>query len=323
MKRIGGLVALFIAAAAWADPALVDFDLALVYPDALGGMSYDRVEKYEQPAFGYSVFYRKQGGFMAEITVFNLGRNNIADGHLVDGIKLVFESAERTLERKEEQGVISAFRKRGSTVVPAKGAMRFANTVYQFSESRVVDGLTNSVQRMQSTYATATRGNFVKLDFTFDLVESSAARSMAEQLIAGIIQMLQAHPSEEELLLAACDALVCDPAGYGGLMAAQRVIAKAQSMEGLNVYTQFFVWPDGYQKPKNADLLVAAYFAGMLKVVIPQQLVEGGEYEGFLALLEAYDSMRRRGAIDAIPELDEWIKTGDRKTLFDQMMIDY
>ena len=77
----------------------------------------------------------------------------------------------------------------------------------------------------------------------------------------------------------------------GGLTAAQHLLAKTKTMGNLNVYTHLFVWPTGYySKPKNADLLIAGYFAGMLQVVVPKKL-------------------------------EEWAKHPDRRALFDQLLI--
>lgn len=317
MKRIAAL--LLIAQAAWAGPAFVDFDLGLVFPAELGGLAYDRTEKYSNEDFGYSVFYRRGETFEASATIYTLGRTAIPDGHAGDGINLVVQSVEGLLKRDQEQGAKSALRKRGTAVSPAKGRIQFASTVFQYEEPRLVDGVSNAVQRIHAVYVTGQRSRFIKLDFAFDLVENAAAGGMSQKMVEELIGMLSKTPDEEALLMAACDALILDPCGHGGRTAAQRVLAKTQTMDNLNVYPFLFAWPDGYSKPKTADLLVAAYFAGMLQVVVPQKLDVGGEYEGFLALLKAYEAMRAKDEIEALPQLDEWLKVGDKKALLEQL----
>jgi hypothetical protein len=319
MKKLAVLAALLGVLSSHAESGCVDFGLGLIFPKELGGIPYNRAEKYSTADMGYSIFYQ-QGHFQAEISVYTFGRTTIPNGPAGDGIDLAFQSAESMLKKQEEAGIISGLRKRGSTIVPRKGPIRFANTVFQYAEPRAAEGRTNAVQRIQSVYATGAHNHFIKLDYRFDLSENKTARPMSEQMVKQLIQLIHAENDDTTLLMAACcDALVLDPAGYGGRTAAQRVLAAAKEHDGLNVYTHLFAWPDGYRKPKTADLLVAAYFAGMLKTIVPQQLEEGGEYEGFLAMLQAYEAMRAKEQIEPLEKLDQWLETADKKTLFDQL----
>jgi len=303
-----------------AEAGFVDFDLGLIYPQELGGMRFDRVEKYESEDLGYTVFYTRDGGFSAEVSVYTLGRDSIEDGHKGTDIALVFQSVEGLMNKEQEGGVISGMRKRKASEIPAKGDIRFANQIFQFSQPRVVEGRTNAVPRINSVYAKAAHNHFFKVQFRFDTVNGKVAGGMVKQLITQLITTIKTESSEEQLLLAGCDALINNPSDYAGRIAGQQVWAKARTMGNLNVYTHLFVWPDGYGKPKNADLLTAAYFAGMLKVVVPQKLEEGGEEEAFEAMLEAYKNMRFRNDIEVIPKLDEWLKNPDKKALFQQLL---
>jgi hypothetical protein len=316
MKRIGMLIVWGIALAAGAGPAFIDYELNWIFPQNLGGLPYEAAEKYNNPALGYSVFYKQGTSFDAVVSVYNLGRTAIPDGCKGEGVDLVLQSVESALEMRQEKSGIAGLKKRGSTVVPRQGDIQFASTVFQYAE-----GQTNTVQKIKSAYVTGFRGNFVKLEFTFDLLEGSKARTMADEMVDQLIEVFKGQPDEQALLLASCAAVLHDPAGHGGRTAAQRVMAKAQTMGNLNVYTHLFVWPDGYGKPKNADLLIVAYFAGMLPVVVPQQLEEGGAVEAFAAMLGAYQIMRAKEQIDPIPEFDEWAKHPDKKALFNQLMI--
>jgi hypothetical protein len=319
MKWLGAVICL-ISMQAVADTALVDFDQGLVFPQELAGMACCKVEKYTNEDLGYSLFYKRDGGFGAEVSVFTFGRDSIPDSCKIADLDVVFQGVESWQKRQEGGGLIANVRKRGGTEVPRSGDTRFANVVFQYSEPRAEEGMTNSVPCILSVYATAAHNRFFKIQFNFDASENRAARTMAEQLVEQMVDTVKSKHSEDELLLAACDALVNDPSGYGGRSAAQRIWAKAQAMGDLNIYTHLFVWPDDYRKPKNADLLVAAYLAGMLKVVVPQKLDAGGEKEAFIAMLRAYENMRTRNDIESIPQLDEWTKHPDKRALFDELL---
>ncbi len=323
MKWMGVSLCLLGCAAAWADSAFVDFDRGLIHPAELGGMPCERVEKYNDPSLGYTVFYQRGDTFSAEVSVLTYGRDAIETGAKADGIEMVFEAVEMLQERAEESGIIGKVSKRGATVVPSKGDLRFASRVYQFNVPRVGELGTNSVPRIASVYVTGAKNAFVKIEFRFDVAEGRAARAMADQLVKQQISMLRAEPSPDELLLAACDAAVYNPADHGGRAAAQRVFARARSMGELNIYDALFVWPRNYGKPENADLLVAAYFAGMLQVVLPAKAEAGGEYEAFAAMLTAYEAMRARDDIDSIPRLDEWLKAPDRAALYQSLLVEF
>jgi hypothetical protein len=320
MKRIGCLWLLVTAGRVFSDPAdsaFVDYDLDWIFPQTLGGLKYAAVEKYDNTDLGYSVFYSLDESFDAVVSVYNMGRPAIPDGCRGEGIDLVFDSVQGLLERDQKQGKVSGLKKRGTAVVPKEGELRFLSAVFHYLE-----GPPSGVQKIEATYVTGLRNNFLKLQFTFDLLEGKKAQPMADQMIEQLITMVQAPADEQNILLASCAAVLCDPAGYGGRTAAQRVLAKAQGMENLNVYTHLFVWPEGYQKPKTADLLIAAYFAGMLPVVVPQQLEEGGEVEAFTAMLKAYQVLRSKEQIVALPEFEKWMQSPDKQALFDQLMLD-
>jgi hypothetical protein len=301
----------------------VDFDLGLVFPDKLGGLSFDRVEKYNNADLGYSVFYKKSDTFGMDLSVYNLGSASIPDGIQQEQVDRIVRNAETRLKWRQKSGEISNLQKRGTTVVPKKGEIKFSNTVFQYKEFRLLEGTTHTVQKIHSVYVTGARGNFIKMEFAFDLIENKVARSVSKRMVQQVIEILKTRLDEEGLLMAACDAAVHDPAGHGGRTAAQHLMAKAKTMENLNIYPHLFVWPtDYYSKPKNADLLVAAYFAGMIKVVVPQNLDEGGEREGFASMLAAYQALRAKEQIKSIPQFDEWSKVPDKNALFERLLIE-
>jgi len=321
MKRIIGF-GLFLLAGLTvsvdAKSAFIDFEQGWVFPQELGGLAYSSTEKYDNSDLGYTVFYELGDSLEAIVSVYNLGHESIPTGYQGEGVDLVFESVKGLLDLQQKQTKISGLKIRGTTIVPKNGAIRFMSTVYQYMEPALT-----GVQKIRSVYVVGTHNNFLKLEFTFDLLDGKKARQIADQMIFQLTEMIQAGQlSEQELLLACCEAFLYDPGGYGGRTAAQFLMGKAQAMEYLNVYTHLFVWPDGYRKPQNSDLLIAAYFAGMLQVVVPQQLEEGGEFEGFIAMLEAYQVLRSKEQIDAIADFDEWGPLPDKKALFNQLLID-
>lgn len=323
MKWIGVLAGILVVQAAVADSAHVDFDLGLIFPQKLGGMPCDMLEKYNNEDLGYSLFYSLGEALSAEVSVLNMGRSEIPDGPSGDGVEMILQSVENLMSKKQEGGAISNFKKRGSLVVPKQSPLQFSNRVFQYSEVRVAGVTSNSVPRMNSVYVSGAKNNFIKVEFNFDVAKGKEARVMADQLVKQLVLLLIAENPEDDLILAACDAVIYNPGDYSGKAAAQRVFAKAQTMGDLNVYDAFFVWPQDYSKPENADLLMAAYFAGMLKVVIPRKLEHGGEFEAFAAMVQAYEAMRARDQIKAIPEFEEWVKAPDKKQLYQKLLVDF
>ena len=323
MKWSSIILSVFAVQLVMADAAFVDFDLGLVFPQQLGGMACETVENYIDEGMGYTVFYKRDDHFRAEISVYNFGRTTIETGHNVDGIGMLLQGVESELQRKKKDGLIGKVQKRGSLVVPKKSAIQFANTVFQYSELREVNGIEKQITCIQSIYLTAAHNNFVKVQFYFDVAQNKSARASAEQMIQQVVTMLKGDLSEDQLILAACDAVFYNPADYSGKSAAQRVGKKTMSMGELCIYDAFFVWPDGYGAPENSDLLKLAYFAGMLKVVIPQKLASGGECEAFVAMVKTYEVMRKRNQITAIAQLDEWAKVDDKKALYQKLLIEF
>ncbi|QBG48796.1 hypothetical protein EGM51_15820 [Verrucomicrobia bacterium S94] len=323
MKWTFLLAGLLFSPGVWAGAVFVDFDKELIFPQQIAGMSYAAFAKYENDNLGYSVVYTN-GSFRCAVSLLNMGRSAIPDGYRSDGVSMMLEAVETDLQRQVEEGRISKVRNRGGTVVPKKSPLQFANRVFQFMENRDAGIGRETVPRIQSVYITGSHNHFVKVEFGFDVAENQRARVTADQLLKELVLLLIAEPAEKELLLAACEIAIDDPAGYPGQTAAQRVYEKIQTMDELCFYDAFFVWPqERYRKPKNADFLTTAYFAGMLRAVLPEDLESGGEVEAFEAMLEAYENMRAREQITEIPQLEEWIRAADRRALYRKLLVEF
>ncbi len=318
MKKSVAWLVLLGTASVWAGAGYVDLDLNMVFPDKLGGLEYQRMEKYSNETLGYSVFYAKDPGLSAEVTVFTLGKENIGTGHEAPGIAAVFDETKKMLDKRDARGEIAQLKLRGKSIVPDSGKIRFASVVYQFDD--ISGG--EPQKKLIATYATAARGNFIKLDFTFDIAKSGEAKAASEQMVKQLIEAFSSKPTEEDIILAACTAVIANPMSYGGSRSAQKVVEYAKTLD-LGVYEELFVWPDGWQKPKNTEMLIAAYFAGMLKVVIPEGAEAGGDFEAFVAMLNAYEVMLKNGDIKNIAEFDEWLKAEDQAALYEQLLIKY
>jgi len=318
MKRMGWLLALGFALTAGADPGFIDFEQNWIFPGKLGGMKYRTVEKYEDTSLGYSVFYReRRTSFQAEVSVCNLGYNPIPDGYAGEAIDAVLKGVGSELEWRQKNGKIKRLKKRGTAVVPKDGDFRFASVVYEYVESGRA-----ATPVFLSTYVAGIKNRFIKIRFSFNQSDGAAAKAKETEMISQIAKMVTTPPDEKELLLASCSIFLDDPSSYGGRLAARYLMAKAQAMDNLNVYTHLFAWPTGYySKPRNADLLIAGYFAGMLQVVVPQNLDEGGEYEAFLAMLKTYETMRKKDQIKSIEKFDEWLEAPDKKALYEKLLI--
>lgn len=319
MKRIGffGVVLVFsMVFAAAAKPAFVDYEHGWIFPQTLGGLPYELGEKYQNDDFGYSVFYRQGDNFAAEVSVHKLGDKPIVDGCKGNAIDIMLKRTEAILKVRQVKEEIAGLKKRGVAVVPPRGALQFTSIVFQYS-----DGDIDGVKKIQATYLTGLRDNIVKLEFTFDLVDGKKAQAMANQMIKQLIGVITTDAGEEELLLASCAACLHDPAGHGGRAAANYVIEKAATMDNISLYPHLFPWSDDESPHENINLLSAAYVAGMIQVVVPQKLEEGGgDYEGFVAMIGAYQTMRAKDQITPISPLDEWAAHPDKKALFAKLL---
>lgn len=300
----------------FAGAAFIDFEQKLIFPEELGGMTFDRVEKYSNEALGYSLFYAKGDTFQAEVSISNLGHDTIVDGHTAAEKAQISKRLKIMLERQQDNKEISDLRRRGSNIVPNKGPLRFAYTVFQYKNAE-------GDQRLHAVYATGARDNYIKIEFVFDLTAGKQGSAMADKMQAQLVKLLRSRPNNQALLLSACDVLLLNPTSYGGQRSAQYVMGEAEKMGNLNIYPELFAWPDGWRTPKNANLLIAAYFAGMMKVVVPKKLDSGGDAEAFMAMISAYETMRANETIEVIPKLDEWAKAPNKRVLFNQLMVEF
>lgn len=322
MRPFGLLVAMAIAGtafAAQAEPALVDFERNWIFPRDLGGLRYVVSEKFAEEDFGYRILYRAGEACEAEINVYDLGQESIPDGWEGEGIDLVLKTVEDELQLRLKRGEIENLKRLQTTVFPKSGAIRFATVVSCYNKTDAPD-----TKKMEATYVTALKGRFIRLRFAFDNAEAGKANAMGRQMVAQLAEMAAAQPGGEEILMTSCSVFLNDPGSFGGITAAQYLMDKAQAMGNLNVYTDLFVWPTGYySKPRNVELLIAGYFAGMLQVVVPQQLDEGGEYEAFSAMLDTYRILRSKEQISEIKKIEEWAKHPDRRALYKELLQEF
>lgn len=321
MKWIGLFLAVIGVQSAMGEAAFVDIELKRVYPRPLAGLAFDVAEKYNE-AFGYSLFYSRGADFKLELSVYDLERGAIETGHDVDGIALVLDYLESELNKQLQNEAITDLRKRGVSVVPAKGETQFSNVIFQYSTEQEIDGQLKPVSRVRSIYVTGAHNNFFVAKLDWNAAEGKTAKGVVEKLVEQLAEIIDNTPDDKEMLLAACEAAIRDPASYAGQVSAQYVVQVAQAQGNLQVYEGLFAWPDGYRKPKNADLLVAAYFAGMLQVVVPEDLGSGGGAEAFDAMLRAYETMRANNQIQSITQLDEWLKVSDTAERYKKALID-
>jgi hypothetical protein len=297
----------------------VDFKRYWAFPDKLGGVPFEKVEKYDRESFGYSVFYRDGDQLGATVTIYDMGHADIPDGCKGEGVETVLESVDRALTLRVKKGEIGNLKKRGRTVVPKNGRLQYASVMYQYADASITNGIN---LKLHAAYVTGWTGKYLKLEFAFGVEQRDRARSMADAMIGQLTQLVQKELDEDELAMAACSAFLLDPNGYGGRTAAGKIQGVVQSMGDLNIYTHLFAWPEDHGKPRNADLLVMAYFAGMLEVVLPAGLENGGECEGFIAMLETYRKLRGQQQIEEIPDLEKWLAVEDKRVLFDELLVD-
>ncbi len=318
MKRMGFLgLAWGLAFSTGADPALVDFERNWIFPQELGGLKYEVSEKYETADLGYRILYRKGESFEAEVAIYDLGREAIPNGGKGEGIDRVLQSVEDDLQLRLKYRELDALKKLKTRIVSKEKILRFATAKSTYTETAPPN-----TKKVQAIYVTGIQNQFVRLRFTFDWRKRGSALEMANQMMAQLTKTTTAQPKEEELLMASCSTFLNDPYSYGGLSSAKYLMDKAKEMDNLGVYTHLFVWPMEYwDKPENADLLVAAYFAGMLQVVVPQKRDEGGDFEAFEAMLNTYETLRSKDQVGDIAKIEEWAKHPDRRALYEKLLI--
>lgn len=316
MKPLGWLLIWIGMGSAQAGEAVIDFDRNWIFPQSLGGLDYVISEKYEVKDLGYRILYRSGEPFEAEVTLLDLGYESIPTGCKGAGVDVILQRTNETLALRTDRGEIEGVKKMTSRVVAKKGLLQFASVVFAYTALEEPEK-----KKLQATYVTGFKNTLIVLRFTFDREHASKATPMAHQMMLQLTQLATAEPSADRLLMASCSVFLNDPYSYGGLSSAQYLMAKATETGDLNVYPELFAWPTGYWgKPKNADLLVAAYFAGMLQVIVPQHLDEGGEVEGFSAMLDTYQTLRAKEQIKVIAQFDKWVQSSDRKALFEQIL---
>jgi hypothetical protein len=287
----------------------VDAENGWIFPKTLGGLRFRTLEKYEEDNLDYKLVYQKRrSSCEVEVSVYKKGDAEEPD--------MILKRVEAQLEWRQQSGKIFQLKQRGEAPLPENCSAKIQSVIFEY---KARDYPKMSV--FKSVYAIVSKGRSVVVSLTFEQKDKEQGKEILNQLARDPLAFLEANPSKKELVLSACTVFEKKPASYQGLVAAQYIMAFAQQMDNLNVYTQFFVWPTGaYSKPENSDLLIAGYFAGMLQVVVAKELDCGGEYEAFVSMLNTYKTLKRKDQVDEIPELEKWIKAPDTQKLYNQLL---
>jgi len=296
-----------------ATPSMIDFEHQWCFPHELSGFKFLGAEKYKDVDQGYTLYYgTAEEGSVLEVSVLNQGLDAIPDGCKSTEIETFLKSEEKKLKWKADQKQLTHFSRLKDVVAPPKKPIAFRCACFEYTEAETPTEFMHKV-----VGATGNQNHFV----VFRYITTNEVLTTTTEISSALGEMLSEHPDKDQVLLDACSIFLESPSSFPGIISAQYLMGQAQNMDNLNVYPQFFVWPKSYyEKPRNADLLIAAYFAGVLQVVIPAHLDEGGEYEGFIAMLNTYEKLRQTDQIKSIEELDKWLKTSDKKALFEEVI---
>jgi len=298
--------------------AFFDDEYQWIYPQKLGGMDFIKLEKYREKAFGYKVFYKKDDTFYANISVYDMGYNKIPSGWTNEVVLKCVDSVRVELNRRVKQEQIKDLKEVGPVFVPKNGKRKFALTSFYYKMNE--EEIEKQKRYFRLIYLVGIKNKFFKVDFFFDYLRRKEAKKASEQMVSQLLHMMDFKPNDMQILQASYEALMYDPAGYGGKKAANYFFNKANPMLGLNIYTFLFVWEKSGSAPANAPLIMAGYFAGMLKEILPKKLEEGGELAAFTTMLKVYKIMREKNEITAIPQLDRWVAASDKKALLIKLL---
>jgi hypothetical protein len=111
-----------------------DSELRIEFPPMLAGMKFVKVHKYDQPGWGYSVFYKGRHMMKADIYIYDGGLNNIPNGCSDERVKEQASSIGKTLKIMQKKGLYAQVKSLDSGVRPQKGAIRFLWNKYQFTQ---------------------------------------------------------------------------------------------------------------------------------------------------------------------------------------------
>jgi len=297
--------------------AFFDSDLQWAFPQKLGGLDYVMVEKYDEKEQGYKVFYKEGDAFKVEITIYNMGHATIPDGCKDPMHVERFKGVEYQLKRREKQGQILELKKRGTIFFPPKSTLQFVSTAFQYKLNKNPEDQKSVIKIV---YVTAQKNNFVKVVFLCDFAQRVEAQKRSGKMISQLIKMLQTKHDEKTSFLAFYESLLCDPTSYSGKIAAQYILDKVKKAKDLNTYTHLFVWTKMSTPPKNYELLLAGYFAGMFKGMMDEKGENAGDLQAFCTMLDVYKTMRKKDEIVEMPKLDEWAAVSDKKALFEKLL---
>jgi len=298
--------------------AFVDYDLQFAFPQKLGGLDYVTVEKYKMKERGYSVFYKKGPSFLMEVSVYKMGHDSIPDGCKGDLFKERFRGVENELDRMLKQKKILNLKKKGQTVISSKSAVTFLTTMFQYKLN--TNAATQKIE-MKAIAVTGKKNNFVKVTFRFDFEQRSLAKKILVKTLNQLGEMVSKKMDDQSVFFASYEALFCDPASYGGRVAGQYMLQKVKKMGNINIYEHVLVWRKMSSPPKNSELLLAGYFAGIFKAMIEKKSEVETDISAFVSMLDLYKIMRAKNEIEAIAKLDEWSAVSDKKALFEKLLI--
>ena len=291
-------------------PILVDMEAELIFPMKLSGMITLEPHFYDNPDLGYSLRYAKDEWSKVDIYVYNLGLPEIPNGPNSEAVKKESRSVSRIISSMQDDDRYTNVKKLGKTTTPMSGKTRFIKESYQYTQ----DGS----GRLSESYITGYNNHFIKIRFTYAEKRRSEAKKVAKELLEGLVGLMESNHDEKTMALAAISVFLSDPSSKAARASIQGAVDYAIETEvfTISIPAEIFPWTGNEVEIENSELLITAYFAGVMSFIVPNELDRGGEVEGFTEMLTTYQALREKDEIQKISELDAWLLEDDKMALF-------
>lgn len=275
-------------------------------PQTLAGIKLTDTQEYEDSKLGWGFQYSGEGIERLDVYVYDMGIVEIPTGCENEKVEEQEKANKLELESMVEKGYLDKATWKSKSVFPKTGNIRFLRNTYEISFE---DG--GEIRNLRSDmFLTGFMGKFVKVRASIDKENIESGIEATERFVNSLSKYLERtwKVSKKDIakdILAAIKVFRKDPESKNGVAATAKIFSFTMESPDVEVtidqtYCQWIL-DDTSDK---IHIITVAYFAGNIKPQLEKGIAKNHAYEGVVQVLETYEKLRRKKAIDPIESIE-------------------
>lgn len=173
----------------------------MIFPERLGTLKRDEVQKYDKPELGVRIRYSGPASLKTDVYLYTAGLKDLGTGTGAAGVLSNFKESQDAILQMEKRGdyrsVTKISEKPVSFVTPS-GKLPALSACYEYVQSNDV-AAGNTGKRVSYLIVTAYHGLLFKIRFTFMETDRSAGEKAMKAFLSDCGKLMRLEPTTKKI----------------------------------------------------------------------------------------------------------------------------